>query len=500
MLNIITSQQMKAADEYTINHLPISSYDLMEKASAAFVRCFMKDNPDTEKTIAIFCGNGNNGGDGFAIARLLYNQDYLKIKVFKTNFSTSACTEDNIKNQLALKSTDSKIIELHTADDLESVDADIIIDAILGSGLNKPLSGEYERLVQKINLSNKKIYSVDIPTGMLAEGAFPPDYNGIKAYKTISFQRPKFNFFFPESIAATELYEVVDIGLDENFIQSLPTDYFHIEENDIQRILKPRRRFTHKGNYGHALIVAGNTNTMGAAILNSLGALHSGVGLVSVCIPAEGLMALNSTIPEAMYVSREDVLRDRDLTKYAVIAVGSGLGVNEEARRIVEYLITQQVPLVLDADALNILSAHKLLPNNLPANTIITPHKKEFDRLFGEHSTWWSRLQTARRVASEKKIIIVLKNQYTFICTPENKVYINCTGNPAMAQGGMGDVLTGITASLLAQGYSSLDAAITACYIHGKAGDTIAENKMIATASEVAKQVAIEMRDICSVL
>ncbi|MDO5650305.1 MAG: NAD(P)H-hydrate dehydratase, partial [Gallicola sp.] len=251
---------------------------------------------------------------------------------------------------------------------------------------------------------------------------------------------------------------------------------------------------------GHALIVAGNINTMGAAILNSLGALHSGVGLVSVCIPAEGLTALNSTIPEAMYVSREDVLQNKDLIKYAAIAVGSGLGVSEEAVKIVEHLITQQVPSVLDADALNILSAQKLLLNNLPANTIITPHIKEFDRLFGEHSTCWSRLQTARRVALERDIIIVLKNQYTFICTPKNKVYINCTGNPAMAQGGMGDVLTGITASLLAQGYSSLDAAIIACYVHGKAGDTIAKNKMIATASEVAKQVAVEMRDICCVL
>lgn len=496
MRNIITSQQMKSADEYTIKHLPISSYDLMEKASTAFVKCFMKDNPDTEKHIAIFCGNGNNGGDGFAIARLLYNQDYLKIKVYKINFSASAFTEDNVKNQEALRTTGMKPIELNTADEINDIEADIIIDAILGSGLNKPLAEEYEKLVQKINHSNKIIYSVDIPTGMFAEGAFLPEYNGIKAYKTISFQRPKLNFFFPESIAATRLYETVDIGLIEEYIQSLHTDYHQTELKDIKKIIKPRERFSHKGTFGHALIVAGNKETMGAALLNSMGCLYAGAGLTSVCIPADGLTALNSSVPEAMYVAREKITSHDYLAKYSAIAVGSGLGESDEAKQMLAHLLQSVKPLVIDADALNILAKNKEIMAQLPVNTILTPHMKEFDRMFGEHENWWSRLQTARQQTSEKQIIILLKSQYTFICTPDKQVYINTTGNAAMAQGGMGDVLTGIIVSFLSQGYTPIESAIMGCYLHGKSGDTIAVNKIVATASEVARQIAIEMKSI----
>lgn len=497
MLKIITSAQMKEADAFTIRDQSISSYDLMEKASAAFVKIFIHENPDTALKIAVFCGMGNNGGDGLAIARLLYNRGYLNITVFTIKFS-SAQTEDNLKNEKALTSTGVKVTVLKNADSFANVEADVCIDAIFGSGLNKSLSGEYLQLITKINNLSKKTYAVDIPSGMLADGEFAEEYNGIKAYKTISFQRAKLNFFFPESLVATKFYEVANIDLSEEYIQSLPSDYFQIEDKDVKNILQPRSRFSHKGNYGHVLVVSGSTRTMGAALLNCMGVVFSGAGLVSACIPESGLATLNTTIPEAMYVPRDEINTEGFIQKFTAVAAGSGLGINAEAGKIIEQVISAGRSLVLDADALNMLAKNNELLHLLPEHTVLTPHVKEFDRLFGMHKSWWARMKTARNEALSRKIIIVLKNQYTFICSYDGKVYINSTGNPAMAQGGMGDVLTGIIASFRAQGYDPIASCILACYIHGKAGDTLAKNKIVVTASELAKQIAIEMKHAIS--
>jgi len=495
MQTLLTSAQMRIADEFTIASQPIASIDLMEKAARAFVQSFLRDEFDATKNIAIFCGKGNNGGDGLAIAHLLLHNGCENVKVYVINFSEKQTVDFSINLQRLDESKCKKVV-IDKIADLKNVKADIIIDAILGSGLNKPLTGDYAELVKYINKLNKKIYAVDVPTGFPAEGEISGNYNGIKAYKTICFQRPKINFFFPESAVATQHYEVVNIGLAEDFIQKQDSDLYLLEESDIQAILKPRKLFTHKGTYGHALIVAGNTNTMGAALLSCLASLSAGAGLTTACIPQSGIVALNSTLPEVMALPRDEYTRVENLDKYQAIAIGSGLGVSAANETLLAGILISNQPLVLDADALNMLSNRPDFIEKIPENSILTPHMKEFDRVFGEHKNWWSRLQTAKEKAKELRIIIILKNQFTFICSADGKVYINPTGNPAMAQGGMGDVLTGITVAFLAQNYSSIDAAILACYIHGRAGDSLAGDKFVVSASEVARQVPIELKQL----
>jgi hydroxyethylthiazole kinase-like uncharacterized protein yjeF len=488
---------MRSADQFTIANKPIASIDLMEKAARAFVLVFLRDEFDINKSVAIFCGKGNNGGDGLAIAHLLLANGYENIKVYIINFGKKQSDDFAINLQRMDESRCKKTI-INQPSDLKNIKADLIIDAILGSGLNKPLSGEYEELVRTINKLNKKVYAVDVPTGFFSEGKLPKDYNGIKAYKTISFQRPKINFFFPESAIATEKFEVADIDLDEAFIQKQDADFHLLEESDIHKILSPRKLFSHKGTYGHALIIAGNTNTMGAAILSSMACLHTGAGLTTACIPTIGLIALNTNLPEVMALPRDEYTRIENPKKYQSIAIGPGLGTEPENEKLLESLIMANQALVIDADALNILSERPDLIDKLPANTILTPHMKEFDRLFGEHDSWWDRLQSAQVQAKKLKIVIVLKNQYTFICLPTGKILINPTGNPAMAQGGMGDILTGIIAGFVAQKYSAADAAILACYIHGKAGDNLAHERFVVTASQVAKSVSKEIKILIS--
>ncbi|WP_316851391.1 NAD(P)H-hydrate dehydratase [Pedobacter agri] len=493
MQKLLTSVQMRKADEHAIANLPIASIDLMEKAARSFVQSFLRDEFDASKKIAVFCGNGNNGGDGLAIAHLLCNNGCENVKVYILNFSDKK-SKDFLINLQRLDESKCRKNVVNSVAELKNVKADIIIDAILGSGLNKPLEGKYAELAGYINNLNKKVYAVDVPTGFPAEGKIRTDYNGIKAYKTICFQRSKINFFFPESAMATETYEVVAIGLDENFIQKQETDFLLTEEADIHHILKPRKLFSHKGTYGHALIVAGNTNTMGAALLASKACLHTGAGLITACIPPSGLIALNTTLPEVMALPREEFTRIENPAKFQAIAIGPGLGISIENERLLERLILSNQPLVIDADALNMLAERPDLIERIPAKSIITPHMKEFDRLFGDHDSWWDRVMTAKFQAEKLKIVIVLKNQFTFICLPDGKIYINPTGNPAMAQGGMGDVLTGVIVGFLAQKYSSEDAAILACYIHGKTGDELATERIVVNAALLAERIAVEIK------
>lgn len=495
MQNLLTAEQTRTADAYTIKHQPISSIDLMEKASKSFVKAFTALYTDRNKNIAILCGQGNNGGDGLAIARLLSEEKYKNLDVYLIIFSDKQ-SDDYTHNLKKLQQTKIPIIAISKLDELKNVTYDVVIDAVLGSGLNKHLQGNYLGLAQLINNSNAKVIAVDVPTGFNAEGEIPTDYNGIKADLVICFQRPKINFFFPESVKALARFKVVNIGLDEDFIERQPSFWKLTEKADIEKIIKPRANFTHKGTYGHALLVAGNTTTMGAALLAASACLHSGAGLTTVCLPQSGLIALNTLLPEAMVLPRNENLDVKTFDKFNVIAIGPGLGIEAETEVLFKKLINTQKPLVIDADGLTILSKNKSLLSKLPANTILTPHMKEFDRLFGEHQNWWQRIETAREKAQKLNIIIVLKNQFTFICLPTGDVLINPTGNPAMASGGMGDVLTGIITSFLAQDYTAEQAAILGVYLHGKAGDDLAKKRFMVSASQVALQIPKTMKNL----
>ncbi len=488
MQTLLNSAQMRNADAATLELKEISSIQLMERAAVAFVRVFVKEFPDLHTTISVFCGQGNNGGDGLAIARLLNKKKYKNIKVFLVQFykNESGDYKTNLKQ---LKGKKISITAITNADQIKELKTDVIIDGILGSGLNKPITGNYRKLVLNINQHHAKVVAIDIPTGFNGEEAIDKDYKGIKANLVISFQRPKINFFFPESAKAMDRFKVVDIGLDEDFIEQHISPWKLITPSDVKNLIKPRANFTHKGTYGHALLIAGNIETMGAAILAASAFLHTGAGLTTVCLPESGLNAINTSLPEVMVLIRKDALKSENFNKYNAIAIGPGLGVDKLNEELLEKIIKLKKPLVIDADGLTILSKRKDLIKKIPAQSILTPHVKEFDRLFGEHLNWWERVAKASAKAKELTVIIVLKNQYTFTCVPNGDIYINQTGNPSMASGGMGDVLTGTITALVAQSYTAEQAAILGVYIHGKAGDELAKESFVITASQVSLQI-----------
>jgi len=474
MLPLLTSPQIREADAYTIANEPISSVNLMERAAKAFVGWFVNHFPDKRQAISIYCGTGNNGGDGLAIARILHGHHYKSVNIKIARFSDKA-SDDFIVNLKKLQNTIT-VTEIKPGDVFPDEDSPVLIDAMLGSGLNKPLHGDYEKLVKHLNSLEKTVVAVDIPTGFFSEGEIKPDSTVLKAKLVITFQQPKINFLLPESGPVMKCWEAVNIGIDESFVKSLNSPYQFITEKDIRALMKPRHKFSNKGTFGHALIVAGQAKTMGAALLCSSACAHAGAGLTTACVPESGLTALNSYLPEIMAIVR----RGNDLPKigwdkFSTMGIGPGLGNDENSLNLLcDILTNYKKPVVIDADALNILAEHKQLWNMIPEGSIITPHMKEFDRLFGESTSWWQRLQTAIEKAKEHKICIVLKNDYTITAMPDGKAYFNSTSNAAMASGGMGDVLTGIITALLAQKYSSRDACIIGTYIHGKAGDELA--------------------------
>ncbi|TWR30318.1 NAD(P)H-hydrate dehydratase [Mucilaginibacter pallidiroseus] len=496
MLPLLVSSQIREADAYTIANEPISSIDLMERASKAFVGWFVNHFQDKEQAISVYCGTGNNGGDGLAIARLLCEHSFCNLSVFVARFSEKA-TANFQTNLERLKAANIQVNELTSGAELPSETAEIIIDALLGSGLNKPLAGDYKKLVEHLNTIDATKVAVDVPTGFYTEGDIPDDATVLKADLVITFQLPKINFLLPESAAFMHKCEVVQIGLSQDFLCQVDTTYYYIEEQDIRQIYKARGRFSHKGTYGHALIIAGKDETMGAALLSSSACAHAGAGLTTACIPQRGLTALNSYQPEVMVVLREsDKLPEVDWDKFTTIGVGPGIGKGDDTLALLKAISEKfNKPIVVDADALNVLAGNNELLAKLPKASVITPHMKEFDRLFGEHKNWWQRLQTAKKKAIELGLHIILKNDFTITAAPNGKLYFNSTGNPAMASGGMGDVLTGIITALLSQTYSPLHACLLGVYLHGKAGDELAlPNRMqVVLPGAIIKQLPVTM-------
>jgi len=496
MLPLLTATQIREADAYTIANEPISSVNLMERASKAFVGWFVNHFPDRKLKIAVYCGTGNNGGDGLAIARLLYDHKYPNIDIKVARFSEKSTADFNT-NLGRIKQMGLGLYELEPDASFAAEDAEIIIDALLGSGLNKPLYGDYQRLADFINRLHKTVVAVDVPTGFYADGEMDKNATVIHADLVIAFQQPKINFLLPESAPHIKCWEAVNIGLDEGFIRSLQSPYRFLEEKDIRRILKPRHRFSNKGTYGHALIIAGQAKTMGAALISSAGCAYAGAGLTTTCVPESGLTALNTYQPEVMAIIRkENEMPEIEWEKFSTIGIGPGLGKDDDALKLLTAVVENfKKPVVIDADGLNLLAANPKLWDRVPADSIVTPHMKEFDRLFGHHANWWERLQSAIENAQKRNINIVLKNDYTLVATPKGQVYFNSTSNAAMATGGMGDVLTGIITSLVAQDYSPTEACILGVYIHGKAGDELAlPNRMnVIMPGQLAQQLPLTM-------
>lgn len=466
MKKIITAEQTRATDEFTVENEAISSLELMERASNKFVERFLVVYPEVS-SVCVFCGTGNNGGDGFAIARLLQRSG-VEAKACLVKFSDTL-SPDCQRNFDRL----GKTLVLREGDHVE-INCDLVIDAVFGSGLNRPVEGWLADLFNDINKSAVPVVSVDVPSGLFADSTGHGAV--IQANDTITFQRPKLSFFIPETGLFSGKWHCVDIGLNEAFIEKQSSSFFVVDETDI--VLPKREKFSHKGNFGRVQLVAGSYGKMGAAVLSAKGVLRIGAGLLTVHIPSCGYTTMQVSVPEAMVTvdldekstSSAEIMNNAD-----AVCVGPGLGTEQKTANWFESFVKKlKSPLVLDADALNLLAQMPELFGDLPSKIILTPHVGEFHRLFGECNNGFERIERARLFAQKHDLVIVLKGAHTAIITAE-KVVFNVTGNAGMATGGSGDVLAGIITGLLAQGLSSEEAAISGVYIHGLAGDYAAK-------------------------
>lgn len=497
MLKILTTQQLRALDSYTIQHEPIASIDLMERACRAFCSWFVQQF-DESKRVGIVCGTGNNGGDGLGIARLLLGWGYdVKVWVVRGLVAESADFKVNLE-RLAGRLEAREII----AAPGEQVFAgcDVLIDALFGSGLTRPPEGIYAQTIDCINQSGATRVAVDMPSGLLADG--PSAGAIVKADYTVTFQLPKLAFMLPQSHPYVGEWVIVDIGLDKNFINGAECHRYLLTKRGIRKILKHRSKFDHKGKFGHALLVAGSYGKMGAAVLAARAALRSGPGLVTVHIPAHGYTVLQTAVPEAMVsvdVDTNYISSVADLANYAAIGVGPGLGVNKQVIKALAQLMEKyNRAMVLDADALNVVSTDRALFGLIPKGSILTPHPGEFERLVGSWKDDFERLQKQIELSSTLKSVILVKGAHTAIASPDGDIYFNNTGNAGMAKGGSGDALTGILTGLLSRGYSSLEAAQLGCWLHGLAGDLAVHEKGVEslTASDLIEKLPDSFRSL----
>ncbi|MBK8497604.1 MAG: NAD(P)H-hydrate dehydratase [Flavobacteriales bacterium] len=486
MIPVLGPSAIREADARTIANEPIRSWALMERAAgqcAERIRARYQAGrfgPSDRVQFLVVAGPGNNGGDGLAIARML-RQAGLSVRVLLVRYGESA-TEDNTTNEQKALTAGVSVADLSEAEHrFEVLQNEVVIDALLGTGLSKPVHGWVSEVIERMNNSGRPIIAIDLPSGLHADG---DDLGGsmVNATLTLSFQVPKLAFFLADKAQGVGEWEILPIGLDPEFLASMPTDYRLIEEADIQALFRPRERFAHKGSFGHALLVAGSKGRMGAATMAVRAALRSGVGLVTAHVPGCGLELLQSAAPEAM--CSVDAQEDRitalpDVGPYSAIGIGPGVGTDDRTGLVIKNLIqTTSTPCVIDADGLNTLSENPTWLAFLSAGTILTPHPKELDRLLAKPAeSSKDRLVAARELAMRSRCHVVLKGAYSAICDPSGQVFFNPTGNPGMAKGGSGDALTGVLTALLAQGYPSLEACLMGVYAHGLAGDLAAETK-----------------------
>ena len=473
-MKLLSASQTRATDAATIQEEDIASIALMERAAKAFTGWFENKFLPSEQ-VFIFCGPGNNGGDGLAVARLLSLRNY-NVQVYTVGDVTNASAD--FKQNLAELPATVSINNITLADQIPTIPKQAcVIDALFGTGLNRPVTGLFALVIKAINASGACITSIDIPSGLYTDSQTPAEGAIITADHTVCFEFPKLAFLLPQHESFVGEWHVVPIGLSRKFIADLPSYLYFTTHQDAQQLLKPRKRFSHKGMYGHALLLASGHGKMGAAVLAAKGCLRSGVGLLSVQVPSIGYHILQSAVPEAMTLTdtnkRHLAELPAEIEKYNVVGIGPGIGTEKSTKTAIgQLLATCNHPLVIDADAINIIAASQRLKAQLPKYKVIfTPHPKEFERLVGKTRNDYDRLEHLKEFCGEYKCYVVLKGNNTAIGTPDGKIYFNSTGNPGMATGGTGDVLTGIITALVAQHYTLEEACILGVYVHGLAGD-----------------------------
>lgn len=478
-MKILSSNQLKELDKYTMEQEPIASIDLMERAAQALTEAIIR-RWDTSHPIVVFAGPGNNGGDALAIARMLSQKNYhVEVFLFNTKGRLSEECQTNLHR---LKTCGSiYFTEISTQFDPPILTENhVVIDGLFGTGLNKPLNGGFAAVVKYINASKATVVAIDIPSGLMGEdNTYNIRPHIVRADVTLSIQLPKLSFFFPENEEIVGEWELLDIGLKQSYILAAESPYSILEEELIRSLIKPRKRFAHKGSFGHGLLIAGSYGMAGASILSAKACLRSGIGLLTVHVPIYNHDLLQTTVPEAIVqtdIHERYYAEPVDLSKYKALAIGPGLGQEEDtALAMMEQIQASNIPVVLDADAINILSSHRNWLSRLPKQSILTPHLGELERLTGKCMDTYERLTKVKELAAYLHSYIIVKGAWTIIVTPDGRCFLNPTGNPGMATAGSGDVLTGILLALLAQGYSQEEACQLGVYVHGLAGDIAAE-------------------------
>lgn len=481
-MKIFTSTQIHELDKYTVEHEPVSSIDLMERAAEA-VAGVIAGKWDSRTPVVVFAGPGNNGGDALAVARMLAEQGY-GVEAFLFNISNHL-SEDCMTNRKRIRECRRMkgFTEVTMQFDPPELDAStLVIDGLFGSGLNKPLAGGFASLVKYINQSPAQVVSIDIPSGLMPEdNTYNISANIIRADLTLTLQHKKLSFMFADNQQYIGKLQILDIRLSQEFIQKTEAQYTILTESTIRKRLRPRGDFAHKGIMGSALIIAGSYGMAGASILATRACLRSGAGKVTVHTPRKNYGIMQTAVPEAvMQMDHEETYFSEavDSGDFDAVGIGPGLGTQENtAIALISQLRRAQCPVVIDADAINILANHRAWIQQLPKGIIMTPHPREFERMNGMACNGdYERLYKAQELAQHLQAYIVLKGHYSALCLPNGRIIFNSTGNSGMATAGSGDVLTGIITGLLARGYSRPDACCIGMYLHGLAGDLAARS------------------------
>jgi ADP-dependent NAD(P)H-hydrate dehydratase / NAD(P)H-hydrate epimerase len=480
MIPLLNPDSLKEVDAGTMSIQKILSVDLMEKAGTLCALALIKIIPES-KPVFVFCGSGNNGGDGLVIARILFEKGYdVNVFTLKTGKNMSIDFQRNLDRWKALGKLENKLV---STDDIPVLDKNsIVIDAIFGIGLTRIPDGIILETIKEINKNAGFIVAVDLPSGLMVDSSCKDVIeNVIHANITLSIGLPKLCFLLTENDVCTGSVIPIDIGLEQDAIDKCKTNNHLVDLGHMRTSLQPRKKSAHKGSFGHALLMAGSYGKAGAGVLSAKACLRSGVGLLTCQIPRSNYEIIQTSVPEAMTIVDEAALDLQTLhkfDKYSCIGIGPGIGTSKETAQLLKGLIhSANIPVVFDADALNILSENKTWLSFLPANSVLTPHPKEFERLFGTTHNDYERIELLRISAIKNRVTIVLKGHHTITAATNGNCYFNSTGNAGMATGGSGDVLTGVITSLIAQGVGTLDACIEGVYLHGLAGDLALENQ-----------------------
>lgn len=468
---LYNSGQIKAWDEFTIKEEKIQSSDLMERAGKKLFERFITLFPDKDFPVHIFCGTGNNGGDGMVMAKLLRNEFY-NVHVYECKISKSESMDFTLMKNMALGYSNIKHFEVKKVGDIPLIQKGVVIDCLLGTGLKNEVSEQAQAIIEKINeFTQCQVVSIDVPSGMFIDEVIPSIC--VKAHHTFTIQNMKLSFLFESNSNCCGQIHLIDIGLNKYY--KTEATYLYINKELVVQKIKTRHKFSHKGNFGKALLISGHESMFGASILALKAMLKSGVGLSCIAVSEKHTPVINHAAPESITLLKSTAI---DYNSYNSIAIGPGLGTSDESENEIKKILQLNRPLILDADALNLISEHNL-QKSIPRNSVLTPHPKEFDKLFGIHNSHYERILTQKHISTELGINIILKTAHSSLSTADGYVYFNSTGNAGMAKGGSGDALTGLLAGLIAKTDEIENSCIIAMFLHGLAGDIAARKHSI---------------------